>query len=412
MSETNLILLAYYYLPDNTSGVQRAVRLAKYLPRLGYHVDVVSSSHAGLLPETPGVHHVPSPEYPYAAPVWTWLARIIQRVIPYNEQVPWVPHAVAAATQLVARKSIAAVISTSPPLASHLAGLALKWRFGLKWIADFRDPVSGNPGRARRWAKPYDAAVERLIFANCDAVVGVTDAVVDGWKKRHPRLAPKFHLIWNGFDPDDSVPETVPSARSYRLLSHIGVLYEQRHPRALLTALDRLVTRGALGPERIRLRLLGPTQGKEALEAFGPASSLIKRTILEIDDRLIPRKQALQETADADGLLLLDINDLSNSGYTVPAKLYDYLQAGRPILAVTDSGSPVERILSLSGIPFVCLYHTDADSILEQKLLEFLALPTDRAKPSDWFAENFDGSRQVDRWAALLRPGSRNFQQL
>ena len=401
--QKSVILLAYYYLPDNTSGVQRAVRLAKYLPRHGYDTTVICSSHAGELPGVPGVVHVPSAANRWQqANRWSRFAAGVQRLLPYNEQLPWVPHAVAAARHLVSQRRTAAVLSTAPPLASHFAALWLKKRHGLIWIADFRDPLLGNPGRPRNWAKPYDAVLERWIFSQADALIAVTDAVAHEWRHRYPAWAHKVHVIWNGFDPEDAISPAPVPPRPYKVLAHIGVLYVQRHPVAMAASLERLIRRGLLEPGAIRLRFVGPIQQEAQFASHPAVSALTQKGCVEMDGRLIPRHEALRETATSDFLLLLDIVSLSNVGYTVPAKLYDYILTGRPILAVTDHNSPVERILAQSGVLYVCLYHDDSDAELDRKLLALFHLPVEPRNPSPLFIEQFDGSRQAGTVAALL----------
>ena len=394
-----LILLAYYYLPDNTSGVQRAVRLAKYLPRRGCPTTVICSGHAGETP-LPNVLHVPRGGMPPAQRA-AWAAAL-QRVLPYNEQLPWVPHAVAAADDLLTRQSVSAILSTSPPLATHFAALWLKRRYRLKWIADFRDPLLGNPGRPRRWARPYDVFLERLIFHFADGIIAVTDTVAAEWRRQYPSSAHKIHVIWNGFDPEDAFgPAEIP-ARPYRLLSHVGILYALRHPLSLLASVDRLVRNGQLDTGAIRLRFTGPVENETALLAHPSTAALVQAGCLELRGELIPRSDAMREIATSDFLLLLDIVNLSNTGYTVPAKLYDYILTGRPILAVTDRNSPVERILAGSGIRYTCLYHDDSADAVDRKVLNFLQFPSDPLAPSDWFRNQFAGDQQAAMVAALL----------
>jgi hypothetical protein len=395
------IFLTYYFLPDNKSGVQRAVRLVNYLPKNGWEIAVICSSHAGDKTSLPGVFHVPSPLQP-VVPRWSQIAKLIQRILPYNEQLPWVPHALTMARQLISSDSYSAVISSSPPLAGHLAALYLKKRYGLKWVADFRDPLSGNPARSRAWARPYDAVLQRWIFRHADALIAVTDAVANEWRERYPVWAHKIHLIWNGFDPEDAFgPAPIPP-RPYKVLGHIGVLYLQRYPIAMVASLERLFRHGLLHAGSIRIRFTGPIVEQAEFASHPAVAALTQKGCLEMDGQLIPRQQAMRETATSDFLLLLDIVNLSNVGYTVPAKLYEYVLAGRPILAVTDHGSPVERILAQSGILYVCLYHDDSDTELDRKLLAFFQLPTEPRNPSPWFLEQFDGSRQAETVASLL----------
>ena len=132
-------------------------------------------------------------------------------------------------------------------------------------------------------------------------------------------------------------------------------------------------------------------------------ASLQERGCLAFHNALIPRAEAMDEIATSDFLLLIDINNLSNIGYTVPAKLFDYILTGRPILALTARNSPVERILQQSGLPCACLYHDDPEDTLGRKLLDFLALPTVPVQPSPWFLENFDGRRQAATFSRILK---------
>jgi glycosyltransferase involved in cell wall biosynthesis len=400
---TNLLLLAYYYLPSNTSGVQRAVRLARYLPEYGVATSVIASSHSGELPDVASVSHVPNRlTLNSRARAMGRIAERVQRILPYNEQLPWVPHATEAARALMSRTPAAAVLSTSPPVATHLAAFRLKKRYGLKWIADFRDPILGNPGRPRRWAVPYDRALERLIFKHADAIISVTDAMAEEWKRRFPAYAHKIHVIWNGFDPADALAPAPLPVRNYRILAHVGVLYSQRHPTALLASIDRLVTAGTINTESFRLRFVGPVQEQGQLTMQPAVSSLMQKGCIEMPGALVPRTEANHEIATADFLLLLDIVNLSNVGYTVPAKIFDYILTGRPILAITDKNSPVDRILQNSGVLYRCIYHQDQDSEIDRKLSELLTLPSEPLSPSQWFLENFDGRRQAGRIAEII----------
>ena len=116
---------------------------------------------------------------------------------------------------------------------------------------------------------------------------------------------------------------------------------------------------------------------------------------------MVSRDQALEELRTANSLVLLDMTH--REGYTVPAKLYEYVRVGRPILALTDVGSPTQRILAKSGIPHTIITKDDSDERVDEALLEFLSLPSDACRPSEWFAENFDGRRQAASMAELLR---------
>jgi hypothetical protein len=400
----HFLLFAYYYPPWNTSGVQRATRIAKYLPESGYVPHVICSSAEGIPENAPGVHHVPNPATEAeAGRASRWAERFQRAVLPYNEQLPWVPHALAAAETILRDVPISAVISTSPPVVTHVAAMRIRQRHQIPWLADFRDPLLGNPGRPRKWAKPYDAALQAAFLGASDGAMAVTDVIVDEWKRKYPRWARKFHIVWNGFDPEEPVSPLPIPPREFKLLVHAGVVYRQRHPFWLAASLDRLMERGALDPARVRVRLVGALQDREVFCAHPAVASLLARGCLECDGQTVPREAAMNEVASADGVLILDIANLSEIGYTVPAKLYDNIRVGRPILAYTPSAkSPSARILRQSGVPHTAIHAEDSDETIDRKLLGFFQLPNDPVEASPWFDENFDGRRQAKLIAGIL----------
>ena len=94
---------------------------------------------------------------------------------------------------------------------------------------------------------------------------------------------------------------------------------------------------------------------------------------------------------------------LSESGATqVPAKLFEYVRIGRPILAVTTLGSPAERLLQRSGIPYCSIYPDDRVEDIDQKILHFLSVPTEPVVANEWFWKEFDAVPQTQRLASLI----------
>lgn len=396
-----VVLLAHYFLPANTSGVQRALRFYRYLPEFGYDVHVVCAGAAGAAAGMENVHHVPDAAGEPGAAGARRMAALQRWFLPYDEKLPWAAHAAAAVERILEREPVAALISTSPPVATHLAAWWLRRRHGIPWLADFRDPILGNPGRPKRWARPYDRWLERRIFDAAGAVVAVSDAFTERWKRSYPRAAHKVHTLWNGFDPAEQIAAQPAPPRPHRELLHAGVLYWQRHPEQLLAALDRLAASGRLDPAALRLCFRGYVQNWERLAATAPVQRLLQRGMLELRPEC-SRQESLAEMAQADCLLLIDIVNDRGEGYTVPAKIFDYLRAGRPILALTTPGCPVDRILARSGVPYAALYPGDAPDAADEKVLRLLAEPPGPHPPSAWFFGQFDGRRQAGALAELL----------
>jgi len=115
----------------------------------------------------------------------------------------------------------------------------------------------------------------------------------------------------------------------------------------------------------------------------------------------VPQAEARLRIAEADYLLLLDINE-TNASLQVPAKLFEYIRTGRPILAVTTRNSPAERILQASGVPSGVIYQHDPAELIDGRIAWFLSSHITTATPSAWFNRTFDTRVQTEYLASLL----------
>jgi len=86
----------------------------------------------------------------------------------------------------------------------------------------------------------------------------------------------------------------------------------------------------------------------------------------------------------------------------VPAKLYDYLKVGRPILAFTVRGSEVEALLRQSGIAHVCLYEDQMESQVDASILEFARLEPVARPMAPQFEQQFNAMSQTGRLAGIF----------
>jgi glycosyltransferase involved in cell wall biosynthesis len=394
----NILLLSYAFPPYNAPGAIRPAQLFRYLPELGFRPIVIASQVEGISNSEPHVHRVPAENVPVGVSVTSNIVRRVMRVAaPYNDHWPWVPYAASAASDLITSQGIEAVYSTSPFLASHFAALWLKLKFGLPWIADFQDPVRDNPFRARNWVYPYDLIIEWAIFRGADWILANTDTIAARWRQRYPQWADKISVSWNSFDPAEHFEVASRVQRPYRVLAHVGSLYGRRHPRKLLASIERL----GITPSALRVKLIGPTDLEVVSAHESQFERLHRSGLLEFDNRLVPRVEALRATVDADYLLLLDVNE-NNTSFQVPSKLLDYIRSGRPILAYTCHNSPVERILTRSGIPHVTVDPATPDDHSDRRLLEFLQLEPGDYKASPWFTTNFSATALTSSTAKIL----------
>lgn len=395
-----LLVIACAFPPENLSGAARPQRFTRYLSEFGYRAEIIANAFPESVETRPEVHRVPREEgRPGKWAVET--ANLVRRLLPYEERIPWIPHVLAEAERILNTRRICAIFSTSPPIASHMAAAILKRRHGLKWLADFRDPLYGNPFRAKRISRVYDALLERHLFQSAHAVIANTDNVEQMWRRRYPKLAGKFHLLWNGYDPEDAMPERQAIPRRRKVLAHIGAIYGDRVPDTLLRSLERLRAAGELSEDELVVDLIGPIDLDAAAFERPPYAGLAAHGMLNYRSGLVPRAEARQAMADADWLCLLD-SSKGDAALQVPAKLFEYIRARRPIVAFTAADSPSHRILRDSGAIYECIFPESSEEEVDRRMLRFLRMPAAAYVPSRRFEEAFNGMEQTRKLASLI----------
>lgn len=388
----DVILFAYAYPPDSAPGAVRPARFTKYLRRFGHRTHVITASKQDVASSE--VHFVADPR-----PV------VLQRLWRLGHDftcMGWVAPAVRTAAGLIERTQAPVVISTYPPVAAHYAALRCKRQDpGIKWIADFRDPLAGSPIRRRQYGNRLcDPLLERIIFANADAIIANTDSVASMWKDKYPQWSRKISLIWNGYDPEEAISPAPLPPRRQKILAHVGEIYRERHPAPALEALSSLIHRGDIPRDFVKVVCLGST-----LEETGDPiyfKRFVAEGIAEFKPR-VSRPEALKAIAEADYLCLLDLAPQLEQPMQVPSKLFDYARLGRPILTVTVKHSPLDRILSRAGLCGSTLYWGDDPREHQLALQQFLTGSQRDGRPSQWFESSFNCVHQTEALAQLIQ---------
>ncbi len=391
-----VLILAHSYPPVSHSGSQRPHRFAKYLSRKGRRVEVLTSTEFLEAPSSPGLHRIPQPPTTFFRKLFRkaiWKLCLPLRLYDYG--LTWIVDSPSYALQLARQMGPCCVVSTFPPLVTHLTALRLKKRLGIKWIADFRDPMLENPFRGQNaLARMLDRRVERSILRHADATLVNTDHLAGTLRQRYPLWANKVSVLWNGYDPEEEFGPLPIPARGYRVLAHVGTIYGGRHPAMLIDCFDRLHV------DKVRLAQVGSVDASE-MPNRARFEQLVREGRIELSGERLPRAEALRATAEADLLLVLDLNS-SGESTQVPAKIFDYVRVGRPILLFTNRNSPTEEIIRKCGIPHRIVYRDDSPDRVDAQVREFLLLPSDPSPPSEWFLERFDGARQAHELAKLI----------
>src|SRR6478736_5441722 len=368
-----LLLVTLYFPPAGGGGVQRPLKFASHLPALGIETHV-------LAPDDPKWVHEDA-DLPLPTQAWVHRARYVgprgrriadeqhgrtgmelallrasavgRRLLLPDENVTWNATAIPKAISLVRREGIDVVLTTSPPGSVHLIGAAVKAATGATWVADLRDSIAmhahrSSDGAGARAKQKARAGVAHLVARQADAIVTAAEAITEETKGLSPRG--RVVTIPNGCDFDDFAGIPYERADRFRI-THAGSFFGKRDPKPFLRALAES------GLDDVTVRFLGD---------FRPADREYMET-LGIADRVelvphVPRRESLRLQRESDVLLLL-IPEADGRGRGVlSGKVFEYIAAERPILAVVPPGGAAAKLVEDTGAGVVAA-SDDVDAI-------------------------------------------------
>jgi glycosyltransferase involved in cell wall biosynthesis len=395
-----VLLVSLYFPPAGGGGVQRPLKLATHLPELGVETHVLAPDDPrwlhrddAALPPRAIVHRAR-----YIGPSGRKLAEDIhgvtglrrglvharalgRRLLVPDENVTWNLTANRAAIGLVKREGIDVVITTSPPASVHLIGAIAQRATGVRWVADLRDSLVAHPHRraesrlvrAKEWT---GERVARLVARRADGIVAVSDAIADEARGLDPRGP--VTTIANGSDFDDFDGLEYRRGERFRI-THTGSFFGKRDPRPFLSGL-------AKSGLDLEARFLGDFRSAD--RAWARERGL--------EDRLsllpyAPRREALELQRDSEALLLLIPEAAGRGKGVLSGKVFEYLAAERPILALVPPDGAAADLIRETGAGVV-VAPEDVDGIASA-LAEL---------ESRWRAGRLNGTPLSDEWKRRL----------
>lgn len=349
-------MVAYHFPPlAGSSGIQRTLRFVQHLPKFGWQPLVLTASpHAYERVGTDLDADVPADTVvrrAFALDNARHLAvggRHLAFLGRPDRWISWRFDAVRQGMQMIRTYRPAVLWSTYPIATAHLIGAELQRRSGLPWVADFRDPMAQEGYPADPQTRAQYRAIEAHSVRSAAWSLFTTPGAAALYSERYPQAAQRIGLLENGYD-DESFAAVAPSdgcalePGTFTLL-HSGIVYpSERDPSCLFDALRLLRDDGLLAARPLKLRFRAAVHD-EHLKRLAA-----QRGVQELIETCppLPYKQALAEMMRADGLLLLQA---ANCNEQVPAKLYEYLRAGRPLIGLTDASGDTAQVLRASGI--------------------------------------------------------------
>lgn len=297
---------------------------------------------------------------------WQWISPILQLPI-INELIfgPWGWHhyAMKKGDEIIKHNNIKVVFSTYSPLVNHVVASKLCQKNKLPWVAEFRDPWSLNPYFKQK--QPFftiEKQIEKKVMRGSTNIIAISKNLAEQVEGLHSK---KVWVIPNGYDEEDYNKE-VEQLNKFTI-TYTGTIYpNKRDPTPLLKAIDNLNKKGKILPNDVTVRFYGgnvktvllPLLNKEGLKEGVECHETI------------PFKESIIKQKESTILLLLSWNDVKDKG-TLTAKVFEYIGAGKPILAHAYKNGEIDKLLRETRCGVVINDVYELERILLQWLDEF-----------------------------------------
>jgi glycosyltransferase involved in cell wall biosynthesis len=354
-----VLMVTVEFPPAQSSGVNRIQSFAHDLAAHGWQVIVLTTT-PNVYPQLDNDNQIASS---LSSQVFRTKAltsnRIFQIAGRYPAVVtipdrywPWLFSAIPRGHRLIKEFNVDCIWSSYPYLSAHLVAQRLAQRSKLPWVADFRDPLQCHYHHGYKHGNAFTLWLERRIVHQATALCFVTEETRDLYRTLYPKVhADKFHVIENGYSHIMQAPEPceVPTGQhqhsdpqattqsSKFILLYSGGLYDgHRNPSPLFSAIATLQRQGLLTANNFVLRFRGAGDGQRFMPQLQDEG--IEHLVEFLPN--VSQREAINEILHADANLLIQ-GEIFN--YQIPAKLYDYLQASAPVLAICPKQSATAR---------------------------------------------------------------------
>jgi glycosyltransferase involved in cell wall biosynthesis len=357
-----VLIVTYYWPPAGGPGVQRWLKFIKYLPENGVEpILYIPKDPHYPIKDTSLINEVPEGLTIYRNAIWEpyklaslissrKTSRISSGIIKSKKQslvermflwvrgnlfIPdartfWVKPSIQYLSDIIDKEQIQTVITSGPPHSLHLIGMGLKECKNVKWIADFRDPWTSigyhKELRLTTRSQKKHKALEQKVLKKADEII-VTSKTT---KQEFSAITNiPITVITNGFDTDFDGGAVLDTDFS---ISHIGSLLSERNPKVLWRVLSELTKEHPNFKKALQIQLIGVVSEDviETIKEHNLGSALKVMPYL-------PHEEALKAQRNSQVLLLAEINSEETQGI-IPGKLFEYMAARRPIMAIGPAG--------------------------------------------------------------------------
>ncbi len=361
-----VLVVAYYFPPMGLSGVQRTAKFVRYLPEFGWAPTVLTVEPGGYFAFDPSllaeveaagvpIHRTASldPTQLFGRratvslprePARRRLATLSQWLFVPDNKLGWLPFAWSRGRALGREHGFDAVFSSAPPYTAHLVAALLSRRFGRPLVTDFRDDWVGNPRHVypTPWHRAAHRRLERWVMQTSRRVLAINPHIRDALARRNRGAIRDEDVLVlpQGYDPADfaAAPSSAPAQRDVLHFVHSGVFYDVQTPDFFLRAWARLLAERPVLRDRIRLTFVGlvPEASRRLAERLG-LEAVIRW------EGYRPHAEVIAHLQAAD-VLWMTIGRRPGAEGISTSKLYEYVGARKPILALVPEGEAARTV--------------------------------------------------------------------
>jgi len=362
------LIITYYWPPAGGSGVQRWLFFVKYLREFGIepvvftvenpNYPIYDSSLKGQIPDDIEVikQKIFEPNRFFRKKNLQTGAGFLQQNPSYFQKtlqyiranffIPdarkfWIKPSVKSLTKYLRNNKIDWLITTGPPHSVHLIGKKLKEQTDIKWLADFRDPWTDidyfHQLPLTKKSQKKHKTLENSMLSNADMLSVVSKTMLENYSP----INNNCHLITNGFD-GEIVDQKVALDNKFTL-THVGSFNADRNPTIFWKAIRSIIDENPDFESQIQINIIGKV-AKEVLESID--DNQLTKYVNHIDYLL--HNEVFSHLKKSQ-VLLLFLNNVPSAKGIVTGKVFEYLRAKRPILAIAPVDGDLAEIMEVTN---------------------------------------------------------------
>ena len=434
-----ILFIAYHFPPSGGGGVQRSLKFVKYLPGCGYDPLVLTAkpnnerrwtpTDQALMDEVPESVKITSVSLPDEVHVPGKVERAARELLGMRSRfgLTWMREAITAGLKIVEQEKPELIFVTLSPFEGADAAAEISRRTGIPWVADLRDPWALDEFQLHRtrWHRNLEKAQMEKSLRSAALIIMNTPESARRLAEAFPRLrASSIVSLTNGYDASDFTGEVEPIGGGKFAIVHSGYFHAEsglteharrrqykllgrtvpgveRLPRShfyLLRALEQWLKEDPSIENQVRVHCVGVlSKADQALIEGSPAKRLFECS------GYLSHTECLRYVRGAD-LLFLPMHKMppGMKAGIVPGKTYEYLAAGRPVLATVPDSDARDFVIR-AGTGITC-EPGDVPGMLAA-LKEQYAKWKSGASRSDWdgeFVRQFERENLTAKLAAYL----------